>query len=138
MNKSYVITFSVCFIVLLSVAVVLLMITLPENIGVLEGNTEEYDGISKDSYTYKSTKNITTEIIEKDYIVTGDQMTDYERNYLYLPGNSDPFSPKVNQDNSSSNSSGNQNSSNKDTQQEATDKTTNSNGGVANPPSTNK
>lgn len=148
MNKQYIITFSVCVIVLFSVAAVLLMITLPEQVGVLEGNSEEYQAMAKANYTYKSTKNITTDIIEINYVVTGDQMKDYANKYLYLPGNADPFSPKVTTtevdetNTSNSNNSNNSNQGNSSTgntnNTEVNNKVENSNPGSEIPPSTNK
>lgn len=145
MNKAYVVTFSVSVLILASIAAVLLLIVLPDNVGLLEGNNESYESIVKTDYTYKSTKNITTDITQRDYIVTNDQMASYQKQYLYVPGNSDPFSPKVQEsvDNTGTSSTGNQtttgnNTTNNSSEQEAKDKTTNSNGGVANPDSTGK
>ena len=147
MNKPYIITFSIC--VMFSVAAVLLMIMLPDQVGVLEGNQDNYETMAKAKYTFESTKNISTDIIERDYVVTSDQMTTYQRNYLYIPGNSDPFSPKVTEnttgtDNSQSGTSTSTNTTTTNTntntsaKQEAENKTTNSNGGIKNPESTSK
>lgn len=156
MNKAYVITFSVSVLILASVAAVLLLIVLPDNVGLLEGNTGEYESMSKTKYTYQSTKNITTDITQRDYIVTNDQISSYEKQYLYVPGNSDPFSPKVEEitdetGNTSGTTSGTTNTTtsgtktgttttttNNTSKSEAEQKTTNSNGGVKNPESTGK
>ena len=66
----------------------------------------------------------------------------------YIPGNSDPFARKeetndgtstgTNTSGNKNNSSGTNNSSTSNSAQEAKDKTTNSNGGIENPPSTSK
>lgn len=152
MNRAYIITFSLSVIILFSIAAVLLMIVLPDQVGILDGNAEKYDSIVKSRYTFESTKNITTDITKKDYVVTSDQISNYQENYLYVPGNSDPFSPKItdvsnyteNGETSSTNGSSQTTNSNTTTTttsssaDEAKQKTANSNGGVENPESSGK
>ena len=146
MKKEYLITLGVSFLVTVSVFVILLMLMLPQQVQLLEGNINKYDSISKSKYTFESTKDISTDTLVKKYAVTSEDMDTFLRNRQYKPGNSDPFTP-IGTDDSSSSTSGASGSggttsgggtSNSDTEVQTKEKITNSNGGVENPPSVNK
>lgn len=145
MNKSYLITFSISVLVITSIAIIALMLMLPQQVQVLEGNINKYDSIKKSEYSFESTKDITNESLLKQYSITDEDITSFKTKKQYQPGNSDPFAPATNNQtgggtsgNNGGTSSGNDNTDTSSGSQAATDKTTNSNDGIANPPSTNK
>ena len=82
----------------------------------------------------------------RDYTITSDQIQNFKRKNQYVLGNDDPFNEykeEVTEDGENENtttSGGNSSntSSNPSTDKNTTNKITNSNGGTANPPSTNK
>lgn len=137
MDKKYILTFSISFLVLATIVIITLMILLPQAT-IIDASLEEYDSISKSDYLYTKTKDISKEALIQQYTISDTEMTTFKNKNQYDPGNSDPFTPYsynevIDNNNSSSNSSNNNNSS-----QNTTDKITNSNGGTPNPPSTNK
>lgn len=137
MKKEYVLTFSISFLVIVTVFIILLMLVLPQQVQVLEGNINKYDTITKSEYTFESTKDISEESLKKQYTITAEDMSTFKSTNQYKAGNSDPFSPTatdVTNSGNTSTSGNNQTSGSTSTQ----DKITNSNGGVANPPSINK
>ena len=142
MKKTYILTFSISFLVVISVCVILLMLMLPQQVQILGGNINKYDAISKSRYTFESTKDISSEALTKQYTITDEDMNTFKNNNQYKAGNSDPFSPSDtvttgdgnNSSNGSSSNGNNQSSGSTSTQ----DKITNSNGGTPNPPSTGK
>lgn len=139
MKKEYIITFSISALVVATVCIVMLMLMLPQQVHVVEGNINEYEVISKSKYTYETTKDISSENLKKQYGITSEDMTNFKNTNKYKAGNSDPFSPSATDSNNTSNSTGTVVNNNDTTTQTTTDeKITNSNGGVANPPSTNK
>ena len=136
MKKEFILTFSIAFLVIVTVFIILLMLVLPQQVQVLEGNINKYDTITKSKYTFESTKDISEDALTKQYTITSEDMNKFKSTSQYKAGNSDPFSPS----DTDTTTSGNSSSSNNQTSgsNSAKDKTTNSNGGVANPPSTNK
>ncbi|MEG0872569.1 MAG: hypothetical protein RSE00_01105 [Clostridia bacterium] len=156
MKKTYVITFSISVIVLFAIALITLMLMLPQQVQVVTGTASDYSSIKKSEYTYEPTKQLNEDALVKDYNITNQDMDAYKNKSQYKPGNSDPFSPiggssgtgntggtangtNGNTNNSSNSGSGATNSGTSGTTSSSTqDKTTNSNGGVANPPATNK
>lgn len=143
MEKSYIITFSISVLVITSIAVIALMLMLPQQVQILEGNINKYDTIKKSEYTFESTKDITNESLLKQYSITNEEISAFKSQKQYQPGNSDPFAPIT--DNKDTNSQSDKNNSDSGStdgstsgSQNAKDKTTNSNGGIENPPSTSK
>ena len=143
MNKNYLITFGISFLVMLTVAVIVFMLMLPKQSNVSKGTITNYEQISKSDYTFEATKDITSEPLTKQYSISTEDMSGFKYTNQYTTGNTDPFAP-VSEENSNS---GESNTTNKTTttqgtttqaQTEATNKTTNSNGGTASPPSTTK
>ena len=112
------------------------MLMLPKQSSVTKANVSNYEKISKSQYTFESTKNITSEPLKKQYSVTSDDMREYKSNNQYTTGNTDPFAPEDNASQNNSNTT--KLVTTTQTKNEAINKTTNSNGGVANPPSTDK
>lgn len=135
MKKEYILTFSISFLVIVTVFVILLMLVLPQQVQVLEGNTNKYEAITKSNYTYESTKEISEDTLKKQYTITAEDMSRFKSTSQYKAGNSDPFSPNATDVTTSGNTTSNKNTSGATSTQ---DKITNSNGGVKNPPSTNK
>jgi len=153
LKKTYIITFSITIIVLLTVSIVALMVLLPQQSTVLDSSIAKYDSIKKSDYVYEQTKDLTRDALVKEYTITDEQMDKFRTDNKYVSGNSDPFTPNNvitnnngnnsnNNNNSNSNNNNNSNSSsvnnNSNTSNSTTQKITNSNGGQANPPSTNK
>lgn len=141
MKKEYTLTAVISFLTLLSVAIILFMLMLPQQVQVLEGNVNKYDAITKSKYTFSSTKDVTSEALKKQYSINDEDMSKFRANSQYVAGNSDPFTPAEssetnteNKGNSTTNNSSNTTNLDKETEQ----KTTNSNGGVKNPASTGK
>ena len=135
-NKNHFITLGVSFLVTLAIFVVVFMLMLPKQSSVTKANVSNYEKISKSQYTFESTKNITSEPLKKQYSVTSDDMREYKSNNQYTTGNTDPFAPEDNASQNNSNTT--KLVTTTQTKNEAINKTTNSNGGVANPPSTDK
>ena len=121
---------------MLAFFVVIFMLMLPKQSSVTKANVSNYEKISKSQYTFESTKDITSEPLKKQYSVTSDDMREYKSNNQYKTGNTDPFAPEGNVSQSNSNTT--KPVTTTQTKNEAINKTTNSNDGVANPPSTNK
>ena len=142
-NKNYLITLGVSVLVMITIAVIVLMLMLPKQSSVSKGTIKSYEQISKSEYTFEATKDITSEPLTKQYSITTEDMSGYKSTSQYQTGNTDPFAPISNGSNSSSTSTTtNRTTTTQGTttqaQTEATNKTTNSNGGVANPSATTK
>lgn len=129
------------------------MLMLPQQVQVVKGNINKYDSISKSEYTFESTKDITSDSLIKEYTITDEDMNKFKSTNQYKVGNSDPFSPSESSQNtttsagstgsnntttSSTNNSTGASTSNTTDAAVTQEKITNSNGGVANPPSTSK
>lgn len=149
MNKSFAVTFSISVIILAAASVIMLMLLLPKQLISLETSVENYTGVEKANYTYTKTKDISKEALLKEYKISSNDIINFKNTKGYIPGNSDPFAREEETNDSTStgtntssgnknNSSGTNNSSTSNGAQEAKDKTTNSNGGIENPPSTSK
>lgn len=148
MNKSFAVTFSISVIILAAASVIMLMLLLPKQLISLETSVENYTGVEKANYTYTKTKDISKEALLKEYKISSNDIINFKNKKGYIPGNSDPFARKeetndgtstgTNTSGNKNNSSGTNNSSTSSSAQEAKDKTTNSNGGIENPPSTSK
>ena len=142
MKQEYIITFSISTLVFATICVIMLMLMLPQQVHIVEGNINEYEVISKSQYTFETTKDISSENLKKQYGINNEDMTAFKNNKQYKAGNSDPFSPSSSSDSTGTNTTNtntnNQNSTDVTTQTTTQDKITNSNGGVKNPPATNK
>lgn len=140
MNKSFIITFSISTIVLATATVLALMLLLPKQLISLKTSVEAYKSIEKSSYTYTKTKDISKEALLKEYKITNDDISSFKNSSKYVAGNSDPFYRKTTESDSQNNqqSTGSNQTNTSSSASAAIDKTTNSNGGVANPPSTSK
>lgn len=126
MDKKYILTFSISFLVLATVVIIALMILLPQTTTIIESSLQDYDSINKSDYLYTKTKDISKEALIQQYTISDTEMTTFKNSNQYDPGNSDPFTPygeDVEDENDDTST---------------TDKITNSNGGTPNPPSTNK
>lgn len=139
-NKNYLLTLGISVLVMLTISIIVLMLMLPKQSTVTKGTIKNYDSISKSEYTFEATKAISSEPLKKQYSITSEDMNGYKYNSQYKSGNTDPFAPAENSNNTNitSNSTKKTTTTTTETQNEAINKTTNSNGGVANPPSTNK
>lgn len=126
MDKKYILTFSISFLVLATVVIIALMILLPQTTTIIESSLQDYDSINKSDYLYTKTKDISKEALIQQYTISDTEMTTFKNSNQYNPGNSDPFTPygeDVEDENDNTSTD---------------DKITNSNGGTPNPPSTNK
>ena len=86
-----------------------------------------------------ATKAISSVPLKKQYSISADDMSGFKYNSQYKTGNTDPFSESESSNSeTSSNSTTTTTTTTSEKQNEATNKTTNSNGGVANPPATSK
>lgn len=146
MSKSNWLTLGISVVVLTTIVVIALMMLLPQQSVVLDAGTVKYEAIKKSDFVYEQTKNITRDALVKEYTITSEQMDRFKSNNQYVSGNSDPFTPRGSvtntntNTNTNSNTNSNKGNSNSNTSNSVTttDKITNSNGGQANPPSTNK
>jgi hypothetical protein len=126
MDKKYILTFSISFLVLATVVIIALMILLPQTTTIIESSLQDYDSINKSDYLYTKTKDISKEALIQQYTISDTEMTTFKNSNQYNPGNSDPFTPygeDVEDENDNTSTD---------------DKITNSNGGTPNPPSTGK
>lgn len=128
MDKRYIISFSISVIVLFTVGVILLMLMTPQETQSVNTSVKDYDSINKSEYMYTQSKDISKESLVKEYTVTPDDVSKFEQDNQYKPGNTDPFTPKSDIDQATNNSDNDK----------ANQNTTNSNGGVSNPPATTK
>ncbi len=133
MNKSFIITFSISVIVFATTVVILLMLLLPKQLVYLKTSVEKYQSIEKSNYTYTKTKDISKEALLKEYKITSNDIVGFKNSYKYVAGNSDPFA-RGEETPSTNTSDGGSTSATPN----ATDRTTNSNGGVSNPVSITK
>lgn len=139
MNKSFIVTFSISIIVFATAVVVSLMLLLPKQLVSLKTSVESYKSVEKSNYTYTKTKNISKEALLKEYKITNDDITSFKNSRKYVAGNSDPFYRQTTSNDSNDNKDKNTSTgSNSNGASAAIDKTTNSNGGIPNPPSTSK
>lgn len=138
MNKSFVITFSVCVIIFATAAVVMLMLLLPKQLVSLQTSVESYKEIEKSNYTYTKTKDISKEALLKEYKISTADISEFKRTYKYVAGNSDPFYRPGATDETENTDGNSSTGGTTSGSQTATDKTTNSNGGISNPESTTK
>lgn len=146
MKKTYIITFSISVLSLFSIAIISLMLMLPQQSQILEGNVNTYEAIKKSEYTYEATKNLQETNLVKDYSITSQDILTFKNTKKYTSGNSDPFIPLNETTTNGSkagtttttNTNGTTTTTGTNTTTSTTEKTTNSNGGVANPVSTNK
>ena len=126
MDKKYILTFSISFLVLATVVIIALMILLPQTTTIIESSLQDYDSINKSDYLYTKTKDISKEALIQQYTISDTEMNKIKNSNQYNPGNSDPFTPygeDVEDENDNTSTD---------------DKITNSNGGTPNPPSTGK
>ena len=145
-NKKYVMIFSITFIVCMMVVIVALVFLLPKQQSTLDASLSTYEGVSKSDYSYQATKDIEENSLVRDYTITSDQIQNFKRKNQYVLGNDDPFNEYKEEvteggENGNTTTSGDNSSntsSNPSTDKNTTNKITNSNGGTANPPSTNK
>lgn len=136
-NKNYLLTFGISVLVMLTISIIVLMLMLPKQSSVAKGTIKSYDSISKSEYTFEATKAISSEPLKKQYSISSEDMSAFKYSSQYKAGNTDPFSEvKASNGETGNNSTTDTNTS--ETQKEAENKTTNSNGGVANPPATSK
>lgn len=138
MKRAYVITFCITFLILVTVVMISFMILLPQQTTLTMKSIEEYSAIKKSDYTFAQTNLISFDSLVKEYSITDAQIQNFKNNQQYIAGNSDPFVDTKNTTNTG-NSSGTTNTGTQgNTNNGTVDKITNSNGGVKNPPSTNK
>ena len=160
MKKTYILTFAISLVILATITVVALMILLPQQSTVIDSSLAKYDSIKKSDFVYEKTKDITRDALVHEYTITGEEMDKFRNEQKYVSGNSDPFTPSSvatnnngkpnsnnnnngnnntnNSNNASSSTNTNNSNSNTSSSNTTTQKITNSNGGQANPPSTNK
>ena len=139
-NKNYLLTFGISVLVMLTISIIVLMLMLPKQSSVAKGTIKSYDSISKSEYTFEATKAISSEPLKKQYSISAADMSGFKYNTQYKTGNTDPFSESEssNSETSSNSTTTTTTTTTSEKQNEATNKTTNSNGGVANPPATSK
>lgn len=141
MNKTYILTFCISLLTFFVVAVIALLLLIPQQGKVLNGTITKYDGIKKSEYTFEKTKDISKDALVNVHEITADDLDAFKENNQYRAEKDNPFSENTglkadgtyaDEDGNAGSSSGSQ------AQQDAIDKTTNSNGGVENPPATIK
>lgn len=137
-NKNYLLTFGISVLVMITISIIVLMLMLPKQSSVAKGTIKSYDSISKSEYTFEATKAISSEPLKKQYSISSEDMSGYKYNSQYKTGNTDPFSESGSSNSETSSNSTTTTTTTSESQNEATNKTTNSNGGVENPPSTSK
>ena len=67
MDKKYILTFSISFLVLATVVIIALMILLPQTTTIIESSLQDYDSINKSDYLYTKTKDISKEALIQQY-----------------------------------------------------------------------
>lgn len=130
--KYYLITFGISALVMFTITVIVFMLVLPKQSNISNGVIQGYKSIPKSEYTFEATKAISSVPLKKQYSISSEDISNFKYNNQYETGNTDPFEEKKSDTSSSTTKT------DTDKNQEAVDKTTNSNGGVANPQSTSK
>lgn len=128
MVKKYVITFSISVLVFFSLCVIMLMIMLPQEQASIIGTVQNYEKVNTADYKFSQTKDISKESLTKEYTISSSDILSFQKYNQYKAGNSDPFTPDSDLTDATNNN--NQNNANNNT--------SNSNGGISNPPSSNK
>lgn len=128
MGKKIAVTFVISVLSMITIAIIMLMIMLPQQKLSVETTEKKYQPINSSDYQYVQTKDITKEALVKQYIITDADLALFKKYNQYTPGNSDPFTPSS--DLNAATNSNNQTTTNSNT--------TNSNNGVASPDNTNK
>ncbi len=140
-NKKYVMIFSISFIVCIMAVIIALVFLLPQQYSTIISSINTYESVNKSDYSYTATKDIEENALVRNYIINSEQLQAFKNKYQYIAGNSDPFTPYVDEsqinDDTSGNGSSNSNGNNNNNTT-TNNKITNSNGGIPNPPSTNK
>lgn len=90
MSKSSIIIIIVFSIVIVSLAVIGLLLLIPQSVPVSE-KLNEYKGITKTEYTYEPTKNIQEEPEIQQYVITPENVTEGKAAKAYVPGKTNPF-----------------------------------------------
>ena len=126
--KNYIITFCLTFAVCVVVTIVILMTNVPQIDTDELGSVQEYKKIDAKEFSFDNNKNISTTPFEKNYEVTREQLNKFVYTNSYKPGNSNPFTPNADLDNSTDNN----------TDEETNDKTDNGNNGQTNDSNTGK
>lgn len=94
MSKHYAISIIVSIVVVSIFVATMFLIMLPQVESLSSEVISEYTRINSEEYEFVETKQVVKEILSQKHIVTNDDITSYEKNHLYNPGNSDPFTPK--------------------------------------------
>lgn len=90
MGKNSVIMIVISVVVTVSLAVIGLLLLIPQTVPVSE-TTEEYTGIKKSEYTYEPTKNIQEEPEIYQYVITTENVSEGKAAKTYVTGKTNPF-----------------------------------------------
>lgn len=120
--KNYLITLFLTLIICVAITIVTLMTNVPQIDTDDLASVEKYLGIVESEFKFDNYKNINNDAMSKEYIVTAEQINKFKYTNSYKPGNSNPFTPKDDLDDSTNNN----------TDDDTDDKTDNSNGGQGN------
>lgn len=93
MSKNTTIILISCIAIIFVIALVLLLVFIPQIKPTTTGISNEYEKINKSDYTYDPlNKNMEAELTE-EYSVTESEVNSGLKTRSYIPGNDNPFTP---------------------------------------------
>ena len=93
MVKHYVISILGSIILCGAIVFLVYTISLPQIEPLSSEVVPKYTSIENAEFDFVETKHFVTEILSRKYTIDTNDITNFENNKLYVPGNYDPFTP---------------------------------------------
>ena len=94
MIKHYIFASLISIVVCVGLILTLFLISVPQIESLSSDVVQEYSNINPEEYKFVETKHYVSQILNKNYIIDTNDITDYQNNKQYRPGNYDPFTPE--------------------------------------------
>ena len=94
MAKHYVLASFISIVISVALVLVLLLISVPQIESLSSDVVPSYSKINSEEFAFIETKHFVTEILSKKYTIDTNDITNYQNNKQYRPGNYDPFTPE--------------------------------------------
>ncbi len=105
MGKHYVFAVLIAVISCIALILTMFLVTVPQIESLSSDVIPSYSRISTDEYQFVATKHFVEEILSKKYTVDTNDISKFQNNKQYRPGNYDPFTPEQKVEESTNNSS---------------------------------
>lgn len=126
--KYHLITLFLSIAIAILIVISMLMINIPQLEEDVLLTLESYNNIIKEDFKFDNYKNITDDVAEKQYVVTQNQINNFEKTNALNTGNANPFTPASDLEDETENGD----------DDKTNDKTDSSNGGTTNDSNTGK